>query len=103
MAPHDCYGGCYRAFTSLAKKGHFRVRFVDFTNESERELALAENAGRTLSHEQLLERVWGAEYVDEPGYVKRYIWYLRQKIDDPFETRHITTVRNVGYRLVPDT
>ena len=62
--------------------------------------ALAENAGRTLSHEQLLERVWGAEYTDEPGYVKRYIWYLRQKIeDDPSEPLYVETVRGFGYRL----
>jgi len=62
--------------------------------------ALAEHAGRTLSHEQLLERVWGPEYVDEPGYVKRYIWYLRQKIeDDPSDPRYVETVRGFGYRL----
>jgi DNA-binding response OmpR family regulator len=62
--------------------------------------ALAENAGRTLSHVQLLERVWGAEYTDEPGYVKRYIWYLRQKIeDDPSEPLYVETVRGFGYRL----
>ncbi len=62
--------------------------------------ALAEHAGRTLSHEQLLERVWGPEYVDEPGYVKRYIWYLRQKVeDDPAQPRYVETVRGFGYRL----
>jgi two-component system KDP operon response regulator KdpE len=61
---------------------------------------LAENAGRTLSHEQLLERVWGPEYVDEPGYVKRYIWYVRQKVeDDPANPRYVETVRGFGYRL----
>ena len=62
--------------------------------------ALAEHAGRTLSHEQLLERVWGPEYVDEPGYIKRYIWYLRQKVeDDPANPRYVETVRGFGYRL----
>ena len=62
--------------------------------------ALAENAGRTLSHEQLLERVWGTEYIDEPGYVKRYVWYLRQKVeDDPSKPEYIETVRGFGYRL----
>jgi len=62
--------------------------------------ALAEHAGQTLSHEQLLERVWGPEYVDEPGYVKRYIWYLRQKVeDDPAHPRYVETVRGFGYRL----
>jgi len=64
---------------------------------------LAENAGRTLSHEQLLERVWGPEYVDEPGYVKRYVWYLRQKVeDDPSQPRYVETVRGFGYRLAKE-
>lgn len=62
--------------------------------------ALAESAGRTLSHEQLLEKVWGAEYVEEAGYVKRYIWYLRQKVeDDPSVPTYVETVRGFGYRL----
>ncbi len=62
--------------------------------------ALAESAGRTLSHEQLLEKVWGAEYVEEAGYVKRYIWYLRQKVeDDPSLPAYVETVRGFGYRL----
>lgn len=62
--------------------------------------ALAEQPGRTVGHEQLLERVWGPEYADEPGYVKRYVWYLRQKIeDDPSEPRYVETVRGFGYRL----
>lgn len=63
-------------------------------------LTLAENAGRILSHEQLLSQVWGAEYVGETGYVKRYIWYLRQKIeDDPGDPQYILTERGFGYKL----
>ncbi|NIN66338.1 MAG: response regulator [Anaerolineae bacterium] len=63
-------------------------------------LTLAENAGRILSHEQLLDRVWGPEYVGETGYVKRYIWYLRQKIeDDPSDPHYIVTERGFGYKL----
>lgn len=63
-------------------------------------LTLAENAGRILSHEQLLAQVWGPEYVAEAGYVKRYIWYLRQKIeDDPADPRYILTERGFGYKL----
>jgi two-component system KDP operon response regulator KdpE len=63
-------------------------------------LTLAENAGRILSHEQLLSQVWGPEYVGEPGYVKRYIWYLRQKIeDDPSNPQYILTERGFGYKL----
>lgn len=63
-------------------------------------LTLAENAGRILSHEQLLSQVWGPEYVGEPGYVKRYIWYLRQKIEeDPSNPEYILTERGFGYKL----
>jgi two-component system KDP operon response regulator KdpE len=63
-------------------------------------LTLAENAGRILSHQQLLSQVWGPEYVGETGYVKRYIWYLRQKIeDDPGNPQYILTERGFGYRL----
>lgn len=63
-------------------------------------LTLAENAGRILSHEQLLSQVWGPEYVGETGYVKRYIWYLRQKIeDDPGDPQYILTERGFGYKL----
>ena len=63
-------------------------------------LNLAENAGRILSHEQLLSQVWGPEYVGETGYVKRYVWYLRQKIeDDPSNPQYILTERGFGYRL----
>ena len=62
--------------------------------------ALAEQPGRTLSHEDLLERAWGPEYAGELGYVKRYIWYLRQKIeDDPSDPAYVETVRGFGYRL----
>ncbi len=63
-------------------------------------LTLAENAGRILSQEQLLGQVWGPEYVGETGYVKRYIWYLRQKIeDDPSDPHYIVTERGFGYKL----
>jgi len=59
---------------------------------------LAENSGRVLSHEQLLNKVWGYEFGEDTGYVKRYIWYLRRKIeDDPRKPEHILTERGFGY------
>ena len=59
---------------------------------------LAENTGRVLSHEQLLNKVWGYEFGEDTGYVKRYIWYLRRKIeDDPRKPEHILTERGFGY------
>jgi two-component system KDP operon response regulator KdpE len=59
---------------------------------------LAENAGRVLTHEQLLERVWNYESDQDTGYVKRYIWYLRHKLeDDPSNPQYILTERGFGY------
>lgn len=43
IAPHDCYGGSYRLFESLAAKGHFEVLFVDQTDESAIQAACARN------------------------------------------------------------
>lgn len=59
---------------------------------------LVENAGRVLTHEQLLDHVWGFEYAGDTGYVKRYVWYLRQKLeDDPNNPHYILTERGFGY------
>ncbi|MCH7854526.1 MAG: cystathionine gamma-synthase [Proteobacteria bacterium] len=41
LAPHDCYGGSYRLFENLAKKGHFELAFVEQTNTAELERAVA--------------------------------------------------------------
>jgi len=63
-------------------------------------LYLVENEGRVLTHRQLLEKVWGAEYVDELDYVKLFIWRLRRKLEpDPHEPRYLLTERGVGYRF----
>lgn len=59
-----------------------------------------ENAGRVLSPTFLLEQVWGAEYTDAIGYIRRYVWYLRQKIEpDPANPTFILTEREFGYRF----
>lgn len=58
--------------------------------------ALAENRGRVLSREQLLEKVWGGEYYGEIRVVDVHLGHIRQKLghDDL-----IATVRGVGYRF----
>ncbi len=62
---------------------------------------LIENAGWTVSHEQLLAKVWGYEYRDETHYVRLYVNYLREKIEeDPSNPKYILTERGVGYRFV---
>ncbi|MGQ9676091.1 MAG: response regulator transcription factor [Chloroflexota bacterium] len=59
---------------------------------------LATNAGRVLLHDELLRRVWGSEYRDEVEYLRVYIRYLRQKLEeDPARPRYILTEPGVGY------
>lgn len=61
---------------------------------------LVNNAGRLLSHETLLAKVWGSAYRDEDHYVRLYINYLRQKIErDPAHPEYILTERGMGYRF----
>ncbi|MES0359892.1 MAG: response regulator transcription factor [Anaerolineales bacterium] len=62
---------------------------------------LVQNAGWVLTHDQILTKVWGYEYRDEPHYVRLYINYLRQKIEkDPANPVYILTERGVGYRFI---
>jgi len=62
---------------------------------------LVKNAGWVVTHDQLLTKVWGYEYQDEPHYVRLYINYLRKKIEkDPSNPEYILTERGVGYRFV---
>jgi DNA-binding response OmpR family regulator/signal transduction histidine kinase len=61
---------------------------------------LAQNAGRVMTHELLLERVWGAEYNREVDFIWVYISRLRRKIEPaPRNPRYILTVPDVGYKL----
>ena len=63
--------------------------------------ALVQEAGDVVPHATLLRRVWGPQYEDRRQYLKLYIWYLRQKIEqDPSNPRLILTERGVGYRLI---
>jgi two-component system KDP operon response regulator KdpE len=59
---------------------------------------LMQNAGRILTHRQLLEGVWGWEYIDDVDYVRIYVWHLRQKIESaPTQPKYIITEPGVGY------
>jgi len=61
---------------------------------------LTRNAGRVLTHQTLLAKVWGREYVDEIDYLKVYIRRLRQKLDgDPEVMGRIVSERGVGYKF----
>ena len=61
---------------------------------------LVQNAGWVLTYDQILSKVWGYEYRDEPHYVRLYVNYLRQKIEkNPADPVYILTERGVGYRF----
>jgi DNA-binding response OmpR family regulator len=61
---------------------------------------LALEAGHVVSTDDLLARVWGAEYSGEPQVVYVHIRWLREKLeDDPNQPRRIITMRGVGYKL----
>jgi two-component system KDP operon response regulator KdpE len=62
---------------------------------------LVTNAGWTIPHETLLAKVWGHEYQEETHYLRLYVTYLRQKIEeDPSKPKYILTERGVGYRFM---
>lgn len=62
---------------------------------------LVQNAGWVMTYDQLLAKVWGYEYRDETHYVRLYINYLRQKLEqDPSNPKYILTERGVGYRFL---
>lgn len=62
---------------------------------------LVKNAGWVLTHDQILSKVWGYEYENEPHYVRLYINYLRKKLEeDVANPKYILTERGVGYRFV---
>ncbi len=61
----------------------------------------AEHAGAVLSRDQLLERVWGYEYLGDSRLVDAHVRRLRLKIEDhPDDPKLIVTARGIGYRLV---
>jgi len=61
---------------------------------------LASREGETFSKRELLDEVWGSDFLGDPNIVEVYVSYLRKKLDVPFSQINILTVRGVGYRLV---
>lgn len=60
-------------------------------------LYLLNNHDHVLSREQILQSIWGYEYMGDTNVVDVYIRYLRAKIDDNFNEKYIYTVRGIGY------
>jgi two-component system KDP operon response regulator KdpE len=61
---------------------------------------LARNAGKVLTHRQILQTVWGGEYGDEIDYVWTYVRRIRRRIEpEPAQPRFLLTEPGVGYRM----
>lgn len=59
---------------------------------------LIKNRGWIVTHEQILEKAWGQNYIGDKSFVKLYIRYLRKKLEEnPHQPRLIMTERGVGY------
>jgi len=85
------------------REGH---RGEDEIHLSAKEFALLEafmrRPGQVLSRLQLLEHAWDFAYENRSNVIDVYVRYLREKVDRPFGTESIETVRGVGYRLRED-
>lgn len=82
----------------------FEVRYKDTTiplTKKEFELLayLMKNKNLLLTRDQILENVWGYNYIGDTNIVDVYIRYLRNKIDQHFEEKFIYTVRGMGYQI----
>jgi len=64
---------------------------------------LMSNVGTVVSKTDILGHVWDYEFEGDPNIVEVYVRHLRKKIDIPFDTESIQTVRGAGYRLVGAT
>ena len=61
---------------------------------------LLRNVGRVLTRAQLIDRVWGADYVGDTKTLDVHVKRLRSKVeDDPSNPKHLVTVRGLGYKF----
>lgn len=62
---------------------------------------LGKNAGRIVSRDQILDNVWDINFDMNTNVVDVYITYLRKKVDKPFKTKLIHTMKGLGYVIKP--
>ncbi|HSM26228.1 MAG TPA: winged helix-turn-helix domain-containing protein, partial [Anaerolineaceae bacterium] len=63
---------------------------------------LANSPNQVLSTDELLSRVWGAEFIGQPQVIYVHIRWLREKLEEePNQPKHILTIRGVGYKYQP--
>ena len=84
--------------------GHTATLNDEPLNMKPREFALiahlASNRGRAFTRDQILERLWGHDYIGDSRTVDVHVRWLREKIEpDPSKPRRIVTIRGVGYRF----
>jgi len=93
------FGDGYLTVDIVQRKVTVEGKRVKLTPIEFRLLALLlRNTGRILTHQQLLEKVWGWEYIDDLDYVRIYILHLRKKIErEPSLPKYIITEPGVGY------
>lgn len=60
---------------------------------------LMRHVGTVVTKHEILQSVWDVNYTGDDNIVEVYVGYLRRKVDVPFSTRTIHTVRGIGYRL----
>ncbi len=87
ILPHQHQAYCHDELLELTKKEYDLLEY------------LLRNKNLVRTREQILQDVWGFDYLGDTNIVDVYIRYLRSKIDDRFEEKHIHTVRGVGYVL----
>jgi len=88
------------ALDLATRRAHRNARVIDLTmKEFEWLKYLMEHPRDVLTREQILENVWGYDFMGESNVIEVYIRYLRLKIEDEGEKRLIQTVRGVGYVL----
>lgn len=86
----------------LAAKRVWRSREVINLTPTEFKLltTLMRHPGEVLSPQALVREVWGEQYANDVGYVRRYIWHLRRKIEaDPDRPQYIHSEHGYGYRF----
>jgi two-component system KDP operon response regulator KdpE len=103
------------SLSSILEVGHLKIDFAGrLASVGDREVRLTptqyklfamlmRNAGKVLTHEQILFTVWGPAYTRETQYLRVYMGQLRQKFEeDPARPRYFVTEPGVGYRLRAD-
>jgi len=95
------YNDGYLSIDLHRRHVHVNGRKVHLTPTEFKLLAvLLENAGRVVPQRDLLEQVWGREYIDDVYYPRVYVSQLRRKVEqDPANPVYILTEHRVGYRF----